>query len=145
MCHLVITQLRQSFNFSCLSGLIFLNILTLSVICVSFSYYFQLPTSHLTLFQTTLFSKPLPRVEKAKFFFLKYGAAYFSYYDLTLRCFSSTGKAVQGTYMLAVLLQSQEQRKKKCKLHLIIFRILHIKLQMGVFNKAFQLSPLSTN
>ena len=87
MCHLVITQLWQSFIFSCLSGLIFLNILTLSLICVSFSYYFQLPTSRLAFFQTTLFSKPLPKVEKTKSFFLKYSAAYFSYYDLTLQCF----------------------------------------------------------
>lgn len=126
MCHLVITELRQSFIFSCLNGLIFLNILTLSLICVSFSYYFKLPTSRLALFQTTLFSKPLPKVEKKNYFSLSIVQLIF--FIMIFLCSTSTEKVVQGTYILAELLQSQEQRKKKCKLHLIIFRTLHIKL-----------------
>lgn len=37
-------------------------------------------------------------------------------------------------YMLAVLLKSQAQGKKKYEVNLIIFRSLQIKLQMVVFS-----------
>lgn len=133
MCHLVVTQLLQSFNLSCLSGLTFLVILILQLNCLIQLLLLIVKSSpHIFFSYYTLFKVIVKSIKKQNPF-LKYSTPYFSYYDLCSALLQLMLYKVH--YLLEILLERQEQVRQKCKFYLIIFRSLCIKLQTGVFIK----------
>lgn len=134
MCHLVITQLLQSFNLSYLSGLTVLVILILQLNClIQLLLLIAKSSPHIFFSYYTLFKVIVKSIKKQNPFLI-YSTPYFSYYDLCSTLLLQV-MLYKVHHLLEALLERQEQVRQKCKFYLIIFRSHCIKLQMGVFIK----------